>query len=253
MAASEHTPPGRTTASSGSTKQQVKHQARELKEQAKDTAQDLGQQAQDQAQQLASQAREQITTQLAGQKDRATDQLGSISSALHRTSENLHDEDQDAVARYIGDAAQQVDRLSDYLRTHTVSELLSEAERYARREPALFLGGAMLVGLLGARFLKSSRPGSDYDRYGDRSGGQAYRGYAPPRRYQSAPAGRYRMGPAGSYRDDYGDEPPYRERRASTQQTWEAEASNQDSPGTARSEASYPQQRSKADADRRDV
>ena len=33
---------------------------------------------------------------------------------------------------------------------------VSSTERFARREPLFFLGGAFVVGLLAARFLKSS-------------------------------------------------------------------------------------------------
>lgn len=112
--------------------------------------------AQEQAQHLAHQAKDQVQTQLAGQKDRATEHLSSITTALHETSDHLRDHDEDAVARYVDRAAQQVDQFSHYLRNHTVSELLAETERYARREPALFLGGAALLGLASARFLKSS-------------------------------------------------------------------------------------------------
>ena len=35
-------------------------------------------------------------------------------------------------------------------------ELLSDAQQLARRRPALFVGAAFAIGVLGARFLKSS-------------------------------------------------------------------------------------------------
>ena len=35
--------------------------------------------------------------------------------------------------------------------------LLDDVEAFARREPAMFIGGAIAIGLLAARFLKSSR------------------------------------------------------------------------------------------------
>ena len=36
--------------------------------------------------------------------------------------------------------------------------MVTQVEQYARRQPAIFLGGAFALGLLGARFLKSSNP-----------------------------------------------------------------------------------------------
>ena len=113
-------------------------------------------QAEEKAGQLAEQAKEQANSQLSKQKERATEQLGSISSALHETSGNLRKENQESVASYVEKAAHQVDHFSDYLRTRSASELVSEVKRYARRDPSLFLGGAMLMGLAGARFFKSS-------------------------------------------------------------------------------------------------
>ena len=39
-----------------------------------------------------------------------------------------------------------------------VEDLVNRTESWARQNPALFLGGAFVIGVLGARFLKSSRP-----------------------------------------------------------------------------------------------
>jgi hypothetical protein len=50
---------------------------------------------------------------------------------------------------------------------------MNDAQRLARRQPALFVGGAFAVGLLGARFLKSSaqRDDDENDYTRDYSGG----------------------------------------------------------------------------------
>jgi hypothetical protein len=59
-----------------------------------------------------------------------------------------------------------------------------DLENLARRQPALMIGGALLLGLIGARFLKSSeRRGTgrygDGQRYG-RERGLGYTGYNQP-------------------------------------------------------------------------
>ena len=130
--------------------------SKDYSQEANKKAEGAADQAQEKASQLASQAKEQASSQLSKQKERATGQLDSISSALHQTTGNLRKENQEPVANYVEKAAHQVDHFSDYLRTHSASELVSEVKRYARRDPSLFLGGAMLVGLAGARFFKSS-------------------------------------------------------------------------------------------------
>jgi hypothetical protein len=180
MAAQDYPASEATSTSSGSTKQQAKQTASEVTDQAKQKAGEL-----------TDQAKQQATAQAADQKDRATEHLGNIGSALHETSSSLRDREEDAMAGLVDQAADQVDRLSHYLNTHTVTELMGEAERFARREPALFLGGAALLGLFGARFLKSSNPERgyrqrDYDPSGGYRRGAAYDyGSAPRRRPRS--------------------------------------------------------------------
>ena len=47
-------------------------------------------------------------------------------------------------------------------------------ERYARQQPALFLGGAFVLGLLGARFLKSTAQREDDSEGGGYGGDRGY-------------------------------------------------------------------------------
>jgi len=50
-----------------------------------------------------------------------------------------------------------MERVSNYLQRTDVAELVDGVEDFARREPLLFVGGAFALGLLGARFLKSTQ------------------------------------------------------------------------------------------------
>ena len=61
-----------------------------------------------------------------------------------------------AIEGYVTSAATQVDRFSTYVRSTSVREMVNNLERFARQQPTLFVGGAFMLGLLGARFLKSS-------------------------------------------------------------------------------------------------
>jgi hypothetical protein len=106
---------------------------------------------------LVGKVKERATAQLSTQKDRATDGLGSIAQAVRQTGQRLRDERQEGMAQYVERAADQLERFSNGLREKDVGELLHDAQRLARRQPALFIGGSFAAGLLAARFLKSSR------------------------------------------------------------------------------------------------
>jgi hypothetical protein len=58
---------------------------------------------------------------------------------------------------YLGRAASQIEGLSGYLQKKSLTDMVGDVERLARREPVLFTGGALLLGLLGGRFLRSSQ------------------------------------------------------------------------------------------------
>src|SRR5690606_20210610 len=71
--------------------------------------------------------------------------------------------DQADVGQYMRQMADQVDRFAGYLESRDVGEVMDQVEDFARRQPAAFIGGAFTLGLIGARFLKSSRERLDDD------------------------------------------------------------------------------------------
>jgi hypothetical protein len=113
---------------------------------------------------LMNTVKQRATAQLDTQKTRATDGLSVIAGAVRRTTEQLRNEQHDGIAEYVDRAADQIEHFSAGLRDKDVNELLQDARQFARRQPALFIGGSFAVGLLTARFLKSSqRDGQDRD------------------------------------------------------------------------------------------
>jgi hypothetical protein len=64
------------------------------------------------------------------------------------------------VARYVRDAAKQVDSLSSNIRGRSVTELMQAATDLAHSQPAVFFAGAMAAGFALSRFLKSSAAAS---------------------------------------------------------------------------------------------
>jgi hypothetical protein len=125
-------------------------------DQAQDKIGEVAGQAQAAAGEMADQAKQQATSQLEAQKGRAVDSLVSVAHALRQTSQHLHEQQQDPVGGYVEQAAERVERVTNYLRTRDVPQLVAETQDFARRQPGLFVAGAVALGFLGARFLISS-------------------------------------------------------------------------------------------------
>jgi len=127
-----------------------------LADQAQDKVGELVDQAQSTAGRVTEQAKQEATSQLESQKERAVDSLVTVAHALRQTSQHLREQEQGTVGQYIEKAAERVEGLTSYLRSNDVPQLLGETQEFARRQPAMFLGGALALGFLGARFLMSS-------------------------------------------------------------------------------------------------
>lgn len=132
--------------SSGSESGGYKARAEERKEQLKHSAGE-------QAEKLKLRAESAIE----GQKERIADQIHGVADAIRRTGDALREEDQGALSNVTGQLGERADRAAEYLRGHSSRELLSEVERFARRQPSIFIGAAFSLGLAAARFLKSAQ------------------------------------------------------------------------------------------------
>jgi hypothetical protein len=83
-------------------------------------------------------------------------QLNSIAGALHKTATQLGSDEQEALAQYTEQAASGLERFSHSIRDQDFNTLVRQVEDFARRQPAVFIGSAALLGFLATRFLKSS-------------------------------------------------------------------------------------------------
>jgi ElaB/YqjD/DUF883 family membrane-anchored ribosome-binding protein len=132
---------------------------------------------------LMDRVRQGATSQLGTQKNKATDSIGTVAQAVKQASQQLRTQQHDTIANYIDQAASQLEQFSARLREKDVGELVRDAQQFARRNPAVFIGSAFAIGLLGARFLKSSRDrqyGSDGRNSYARSATGYSTGYAAP-------------------------------------------------------------------------
>ena len=113
------------------------------------------------AKRLASDAQHRVGDQVQSQvqtgKTRAAHALNDVANTLLQSAE-ANDTRAD---QYIRRAGEQIQRVSDYLQNTDLRDMVVQTENFARRQPALFLGSAFAVGLLAARFVKSSRRAED--------------------------------------------------------------------------------------------
>jgi hypothetical protein len=106
--------------------------------------------------QVARSAQGLVAAEVGKQTDKGATDLRDVAKALRKTSQELEN---NMAAPYVEKAADQIDRASTFLRTADATDVMRTVERFAKREPLLFLGGAFALGLLGARFMKSSSHG----------------------------------------------------------------------------------------------
>jgi hypothetical protein len=122
---------------------------------------------------LVDRVKASAASQLGAQKDRATDGIGTVADAVRQSSRQLRDQQHDAIAQYIEQAADQLERFATTLKDRNIGDLARDAQDLARRRPALFIGSAFALGLLGARFMKSSNE-NGHARHVSASPGAAY-------------------------------------------------------------------------------
>ena len=110
-----------------------------------------------------------VTSRVDEQKNRAADGLGGIADVFRNAGNELRNENE-TIAQYVDMASDQMKKFADRIRQRGVSDMMDDLNQFARRRPALFIGGAFIVGLGIARFLKSSADRGDDRSYDNFSG-----------------------------------------------------------------------------------
>ena len=95
------------------------------------------------------------------QKQSAAKGLEGFAGALRRAAGEMGEGKGGPAARVAEAAADNLQRFSQSLREKDFEGLVRDAESFARRQPAVFLGAAAVAGFLAVRFLKSSSNRND--------------------------------------------------------------------------------------------
>ena len=118
---------------------------------------------------LMDKAREKVESVASEQKSAGAEYISSLAKAADRAAGEFEQSVPQA-AHYIRQASGEIQGIAQAVRDRDVSELLGEVRDFARRQPALFFGGALLLGFAAARFLKSAGNGSN----GQQTAGHAW-------------------------------------------------------------------------------
>jgi len=88
-------------------------------------------------------------------REMAAEGLQTLAGNMRRISTDMETQ-QPAIADVTETVAEQTERLATYVRETDAREMLRTVEDAARRQPLLFMGGAFVIGLAAARFLKAA-------------------------------------------------------------------------------------------------
>jgi hypothetical protein len=163
-AATGGTPLGGTTPQSGEhVADRARADAEAATTHARATADDVAATARSRTEELKERAhgvlddaKERAQAAAGEQKNLAAERLTGFASALRHASSDLDEQGQSVVSGVVRQAADGLEHVSDAMRRNDVDDLVGNIEDFARRQPAVFIGGAVLAGFGIARFMKSS-------------------------------------------------------------------------------------------------
>lgn len=89
------------------------------------------------------------------QKGTALGELDNVASALRRAGSELGDSS-GVAGKLVSAIADRVESAGQSLNGKELGDVVDDLERFARRNPATFISGAIAVGFIASRFLKSS-------------------------------------------------------------------------------------------------
>lgn len=136
--------------------------ANALLDEAKSAAGQVVDEAKEQVAGLADRAKDELgaatekaKSLAADQKDMLAEQVDGVANAMSRAASEL-EQGNSSSAHYAKLIADNAEKLSATIRDNDVDELLGMAQDFGRRQPALFMGAAALLGFAASRFVLAS-------------------------------------------------------------------------------------------------
>jgi hypothetical protein len=138
-----------------------------------------GDQLQGAASGLLDQAARTADAQASTTMTRIGQALDGVARAIDEAAGGMR-ETQPEIANLVTTAGDRVSGAASYLRDHNASEALTEVQELARRQPALIVGGGLVLGIVLGRFLRTGAAVAQSDM---RAVGPGRSGYGTADRY----------------------------------------------------------------------
>ena len=116
----------------------------------------LKQKGQQSADDIKEAAREQAESTFERQRDTAAQHTHTLGTVFKNAADEFDRQQQPFCSEQARKLADHTERFSQRMRDKDLHSLCRAAEDYGRREPAMFIGGAIAAGFLVTRFLRSS-------------------------------------------------------------------------------------------------
>jgi hypothetical protein len=134
----------------------LREQATRSREHAQQAIHEGTEQAKQQLGAIGEQLRERGEHVVEEQRHMAAEKLHHCGAALRQAGQKLHEDNDHTIAGYCDTMARQLDKAADYVESHDIRACARDIQDLARRQPELVIGGALLAGLVIARFLKAA-------------------------------------------------------------------------------------------------
>lgn len=126
---------------------------------AKQMIGEAGQTVKTEAANFASQAQEKVAGQIQQRAEAGAETLGQFAQAIRKAGDELAQNDQSMVSRFVVQAADGLENFSHTLANKRPEELLDSVRELGRRNPTAFIAGAVIAGLAIGRFMRASSDG----------------------------------------------------------------------------------------------
>jgi hypothetical protein len=114
---------------------------------------------------IAEQVKDQASAMAQQQMASAAEGLDSAAGAVNAVGDRLRENNLGELSQYTDMAADQIEKLAAWLRTTTPEEIAHDVEDFAKKQPAIFVAGALALGLIGVRFLRSTGQEADEKKH----------------------------------------------------------------------------------------
>jgi hypothetical protein len=90
---------------------------------------------------------------LSSRKERLVEQLNDTAGALRETGAQMDENNRSA--DLVRMSARKIEQLGGYLGSREIDDIMDDLQQYARSKPWMIMGGAFVLGIAAARFIKA--------------------------------------------------------------------------------------------------